>query len=670
MHSLIRVSSTEAGMISMSERDEVMTDEDVMGDTVEKTMAGETAELEAVETVEAERREKRTSIIKDVWSGIYANKASLVSLVFIIFLALIAIITRLFPQVLPFDPNMQNLSQSKMPPSAEHWFGTDLQGRDVFCRVLVGTQISLTVGFAAVAISLFAGVMLGTIAGYRGGITDTIIMRIMDMVLAIPSILLAIAFMAALGRGVDKAVIAIGLVSIPEYARIVRSEILSIKENDYVAAARVIGDSDWQIIFRHVLPNALPSIIVRATLGISTAVLDTAALGFLGLGVQPPFAEWGDMLGRGRSDLLHAQWLMVFPGLAIMLTVLAFNLLGNGIRDGLDPKTQTSGRMLLEVKKLTTVFPVSGGLVTAVDDVSFSVDSGQTLAIVGESGSGKSVTALSIIGLLSPPGRVDGGQVLFEGNNLLELSPKEYRALRGNNIAMIFQEPMTSLNPVFRVGEQIAEAIRAHTEMDRKEAMEHAIEMLYRVGIPSPSARARDYPHQLSGGMRQRVMIAMALSCNPRLLIADEPTTALDVTIQAQILELINRLQEETDMSVLLVTHDLGVVSEVADQVAVMYCGRIVEASDVRTLFFDPKHPYTMGLLKSVPQIDDESTERLYMIKGSVPNPLELPAGCSFSDRCDYATAVCREKRPEAQTVGGSRVVCHLYDGTEKASKL
>lgn len=287
-----------------------------------------------------ERKEKHESLWKDVWAGIYSNKASLISLGFILILAIIAIVTKVFPQVLPYDPYAQDLGSALLAPSSEHWFGTDQQGRDIFSRVLVGTQISLTVGFAAVAISLSVGVLLGSIAGYWGGAVDTVIMRIMDMMLSIPSILLAIAFMAALGPGIEKAVIAIGLVAIPEYARIVRSEILSIKEHDYIAAARVIGDSNAAIIFRHIVPNILPSIIVRATLGISTAVLDTAALGFLGLGVQPPLAEWGDMLGRGRSEIFRAPWLMIFPGLAIMLTVLAFNLLGNGIRDGLDPKAR------------------------------------------------------------------------------------------------------------------------------------------------------------------------------------------------------------------------------------------------------------------------------------------------------------------------------------------
>ena len=285
-------------------------------------------------------REKREGIWRDVIAGIVSNKASLVSGIFILVLAVIAIVTAVAPGILPYDPYQQDLGQSLLPPSAEHWFGTDLQGRDIFCRVMVGTQISLSVGLIAVAFSLTIGVILGSIAGYKGGWIDTVIMRVMDMMLAIPSILLAIAIMAALGPGIEKAVVAIGLVSIPEYARIVRSEILAIKENDYVAAARVIGDSNFKIVFRHVLPNALPSIIVRATLGISTAILDAAALGFLGLGVQPPAAEWGDMLGRGRNELFRAPWLMIFPGMAITLTVLAFNLLGDGIRDGLDPKAR------------------------------------------------------------------------------------------------------------------------------------------------------------------------------------------------------------------------------------------------------------------------------------------------------------------------------------------
>lgn len=284
--------------------------------------------------------EKPESQWKAMWDSLKQNKAAMISLAFIIVLALIAIITAIFPQILPHDPYNQDLTKSFVAPNSQYWFGTDQLGRDIFSRIMVGTRISLTVGLLAVAISLTIGVCVGSVAGYLGGKIDAFIMRIMDIMLSIPSILLAIAFMAALGQGIDKAIIAISLVSIPEYARIVRGEILSVKENDYVQAAKVVGNRDGRIIFRHILPNVLSSIIVRATLGISSAILDAAALGFLGLGVQPPAAEWGDMLGRARGFIFQSPYTLIFPGLAITLTVLAFNLLGDGLRDALDPKSR------------------------------------------------------------------------------------------------------------------------------------------------------------------------------------------------------------------------------------------------------------------------------------------------------------------------------------------
>ena len=321
--------------------------------------------------------------------------------------------------------------------------------------------------------------------------------------------------------------------------------------------------------------------------------------------------------------------------------------------------------MLLSVKNLSTEFPVKKGIVRAVEDVSFDVDQGEILAIVGESGSGKSVTSLSIMGLLAEPGHVAGGSMEFEGKDLATLSEKQYRELRGNDMAMIFQEPMTSLNPVYRVGNQIVEAIRTHEKVSKAEAKARAVDLLRKVGIPSPEARINDYPHQMSGGMRQRVMIAMALACNPKLLIADEPTTALDVTIQAQILDLLRRLRDDTGMAVLLITHDLGVVSETADRVVVMYCGQVVEEAEVRTLFDHPMHPYTLGLLKSIPRLEDDDSKRLYMIKGMVPNPLEMPPGCHFSDRCDSCMDVCRTKVPELVDVDGHKVRCFLYESAD-----
>jgi len=321
---------------------------------------------------------------------------------------------------------------------------------------------------------------------------------------------------------------------------------------------------------------------------------------------------------------------------------------------------------LLEVKNLETHFPTRAGLVRAVNDVSFSLDRGELLGLVGESGCGKSITALSIMRLIAPPGKTVGGEILFEDKNLLALSNAEMRAIRGDDIAMIFQDPMTSLNPVYTVGEQIAEALRLHRKLSRKAAREAAINAMSEVAIPDPARRASDYPHQLSGGMRQRVMIAMALACDPKLLIADEPTTALDVTIQAQILELLDELRKTRELAVLLITHDLGVVAEVADRVAVMYTGKIVEESPVEELFARPKHPYTEGLLRSVPKLTAEHVlklERLETIEGTVPSPTNLPPGCHFAPRCPYRMQRCVEGEIPLYPIGDEVTArCVLYD--------
>jgi peptide/nickel transport system ATP-binding protein len=315
---------------------------------------------------------------------------------------------------------------------------------------------------------------------------------------------------------------------------------------------------------------------------------------------------------------------------------------------------------LLEVRHLRTSFRLEeGGEFTAVDGVSFSVDGGRTLGIVGESGCGKSVTSLSIMGLLPKgQGRISGGSVRFEGRDLATLSPEEMRRLRGGRMAMIFQEPMTSLNPAFTIGDQLVEAIRVHRDMDAAQAREHAIEMLRRVRIPSPERRIDEYPHKLSGGMRQRVMIAMALACEPKLLIADEPTTALDVTIQAQVLDLMRTLREETGTAIILITHDLGVVAELADDVVVMYAGRIVERAPVRQLFERPQHPYTIGLLGSIPSMHLEQ-ERLHAIEGQVPTPMTKVQGCRFAPRCPFAVARCRAEDPPLLAMGeGQEAAC------------
>lgn len=319
---------------------------------------------------------------------------------------------------------------------------------------------------------------------------------------------------------------------------------------------------------------------------------------------------------------------------------------------------------LLQIKNLKTYFYTDEGIVKAVDDVSIRINKGETLCVVGESGCGKSITAMSILRLIpNPPGRIEEGEIIFEGRDLLKLSEEEVRSIRGNKISMIFQEPMTSLNPVFTIGNQIVEAIMLHQNLNKKAAVEKAVEVLKLVGIPRSDEIINAYPHELSGGMRQRVMIAMAMVCNPKLLIADEPTTALDVTIQAQILDLMRKLKEETKTSIMLITHDLGVVAEMADYISVMYSGKIVEEAEVSKLFKNPLHPYTAGLMESKPQIHIDK-EKLYAIPGQVPSPFDLPKGCYFYPRCERAMDICEQCAPKLKQIHeGHYVACHLYGG-------
>ena len=325
---------------------------------------------------------------------------------------------------------------------------------------------------------------------------------------------------------------------------------------------------------------------------------------------------------------------------------------------------------LLQVKNLKTYFFTDGGVVKSVDDVSFNVKPGKTLGVVGESGCGKSITSLSIMQLVeTPPGKIVDGEIIYNGENLLVKDKDELRKIRGGEIAMIFQEPMTSLNPVFTVGQQIMEALMIHTDMDKTKAKERAIEMLKLVRFPLAEKRFIEYPHQLSGGMRQRVMIAMALSCNPKLLICDEPTTALDVTIQAQILDLINELKEKLGTSIMMITHDLGVIAEVADDVMVMYAGKIVEYGTADQIFETPMHPYTHGLMNCIPKLNDDNETRLHVIPGMVPSPDRMPKGCAFCPRCSEAKKICEEKMPELIEIDGQKVRCFKYTSEWEEAK-
>lgn len=615
------------------------------------------------------------------------HRSSQVGLVLLGFYALLILLGPLLVKGNPTsNVYYQNLGESLLHSSHAHWLGTDQLGRDELVRLILGARYTIFIGIGAVLVGMLIGVPLGGISGFYRGRIDMVIQRFIDVTLAFPHFLLALSLVAALGPGLGNLIIAVALASFPRFVRLIRASVLSVRELPFTDAARMLGVSERRVLWRHVMPNSLTPVIVQAPLELGSAILTASGLGFLGLGVAQPTPEWGTMLGESRNFIFGDSRLVTYPGLAIVGAILAFNLLGDGLRDVLDPRLRSRIRIpkkkaqrpdltkqiaeegivraLLEVHNLSTHFHTSAGLYRAVDGVDLTMYERKTLCVVGESGSGKSVTALSVMGLVDAPGEIQShSQVLFARRNLLYSSEKQMRSIRGRDITMIFQEPMTSLDPVYPVGYQIAEAIRAHEPVNRKVAMDRAVELMRLVGISSPERRAREYPHQLSGGMRQRVMIAAALSCNPKLLIADEPTTALDVTIQAQILELMKDLRDRLGMAILMITHDLGVVAEMADEVAVMYSGQIVETGSVADIFAHPQHPYTEALLESMPVLGMDKTQPLHVIEGSVPSPLHWPPGCRFAPRCRYVFDRCRTQSPPLMVVGEQKAACWLREG-------
>ncbi len=554
-------------------------------------------------------------------------------------------------------------------PSGDHWLGTDDLGRDLLTRVLFGARTSLLVSAGIVALAVAIALPLALLAGVRGGRTDAVIMRLTDAMFAFPPLVLALTIVALRGRSLPNLVVAIGIVFVPSLVRLIRGQVLAVREETYVEAARSVGTGSGRIALRHVLPNVASPLIIQVSVSLGFALLAEAGLSFLGLGPPPPIPTWGGMMDRSYDIVLSEPWQIFVPGVAITLTVLAYNLIGDGLRDALGrtgpvparpakaalADVETAGDALVEVRDLGVEFARGDDWVRVVDGVDLSLPAGRTLALVGESGCGKTVTALALMGLLPRrTGRVAEGSIRFDGRELVDLPPGALRAIRGREMAMIFQEPDTSLNPAFTVGDQIAEMVRIHRGAGRRAAMLAAIEALERVEIPDPAARARNYPHELSGGMRQRAMIAMALACGPRVLLADEPTTALDVTIQAQILDLLTSLRDEMGMAMIFVTHDLGVVAAIADDVAVMYAGEIVELASVEELFARPRHPYTEALIRSLPQAAAPG-ERLTTIPGQVPDPADWPTGCHFAGRCPHVQDRCRQAPVEL--VDGVRCV-------------
>ena len=506
--------------------------------------------------------------------------------------------------------------------------------------------------------------------------------------------MLAIAVAGILGPGVGNVILSLSIVFIFGFTRLARGATLATREEPFVEASRAAGSRIPRILSHRILPNVRSPLLIAATFGIAAALAAEAGLAYLGLGPRPPTASWGSMLREAYDRALYqAAWQLLVPSITIALTIFAFVVLGEGLRDVLgggrsDRRRRTERRglttvvressaaepatlpappagrddTLLSIEHLSVEFVSDRGTARVVDDVSLTIRPGEMVGLVGESGSGKTVTSLSVIRLVpSPPGRIVEGSIWFDGHDLLDLSFKQMRAVRGAQISMVFQDPMTSLDPTFTVGKLLLEAQTIHTKVTRAQGRARSIELLEMVGVPAPETRLRQYPHQLSGGLRQRVMIALALANEPRLLIADEPTTALDVTIQAQILDLLRSLQRELGMAVLFVTHDLGVIADLCDRVAVMYAGQIVEEAAVHDLFEHPKHPYTEGLLGAMPQVG-RLDERLTVIRGQVPMPHQLPAGCRFAARCDHAVDACRAAPVPLTASSNSMVRCVRAD--------
>lgn len=571
------------------------------------------------------------------------------------------------PWIAPFDPFTPAIRHRLEAPSSIYWLGTDDLGRDVLSRLVWGARTALIASFESVSIGVAIGVSLGLLSGYAGGWFDRIAMRVCDVMQSIPAVLLALALIGVLGKGLGNAMLAVGIIFSISFMRITRAMALAEREQLYVDAARVLGLRPVPIMLRQILPNIAGPLIVQISISLGTALLIEAMLSFLGVGADSTQVSWGSMLETARQFQDEQPLLPVMPGLAITLTVLSFNLLGDTLRDLLmpgsaaiasprRPSTQTTApplpafepkacnpeqeTHLLEVQQLTVHASAGRGTAELLSGVSFRVRRGEVLGLVGESGCGKSMTANSILGLLPRGAYIAGGSVQFTGKELVGLPEEALRQIRGRRIGMVFQDPSAALSPTHTIGTQLVDIVRAHQPMSRERAQARAIELLELVGVPDPKRRLSDYPHQFSGGMAQRVVIAGALACNPELLIADEPTTALDVTIQAQVLDLLAELRQRLGMSVLLITHDLGVVADLCDRVAVMYAGQIVETGTASEILTTPRHPYTAALLGAMPR-GKASQRTLVTIPGRVPPAWAWPDGCRFHPRCVYAQDAC-----------------------------
>lgn len=628
------------------------------------------------------------------------SKMSIGTKISVIFILALIVCAVFAPLIAPHDPS--EITLNYRTPSGDHPFGTDNLGRDVLSRVLYGARYSLVIGLSSIAFALIAGALIGAVAAVSRTWISEVIMRCIDIIMSIPGIALAAVFVSILGQSMIGIVISIGILYVPQIARIVRANIISEYGKDYVRAGIVSGARAPWLLIKHVTRNIAAPVMVFTTLSVADAIVFEASLSFINAGIPEPTPTWGNILSSAKEGVIYGFWWQaLFPGLAIMLTVLCLNILSEGITDAMvaaptapieqnenekdlkreedrilvDPVAayaaqaetleaslmalkeaeakrtdrltpHSTAEPVIEVKDLCIKFPRHGD-VNVVDHLNFAVRPGETMGLVGESGCGKSITSLAIMGLLDPKAQISG-EILFEGENIVGISQKRYNALRGHEIAMIYQDALSSLNPSMLIKAQMKQLIsRGGTRT--------AEELLELVGL-DPQRVLESYPHELSGGQRQRVLIAMALTRDPKLIIADEPTTALDVTVQKQVIDLLNDLREKLGFAMIFVSHDLALVAKVAHSITVMYAGQVVEQGSTTEILTDPHHEYTRGLLGSVTSIEAGSG-RLHQVPGTVPSPADFPKGDRFAPRSSRPTRGL-DVRPVMKQVPGT---LHYY---------
>ena len=613
----------------------------------------------------------------------FRNVTFLLAASFVALLVGAAIFAPLFA---PQNPEAQNLSSLFQGPGVSHLLGTDELGRDLLSRLIYGGRESLLGVGEALGVYLLIGMVLGLIAGYLGGIIDDVVVWIANLSFAVPQIIVILAILAIFSNDSSAAMFVLGILGGPGLAVFVRGAVRAVKEEQFVAAAKVAGLNRLQIIRRHVLPMIVGPVTVQVSLFAGIALIFQTGLDYLGIGTQPPTPSWGGMVAEASGFLARDPWMVVPAGVIVTLTIVSFGLIGDTVRDWYSGRSEvslasatttlatpsatsengfsghqsnsasdsqmnanlllasaTESEPMLKVSNITvSVMKPSGHRTPVVEGISFRLEAGESLGIVGESGSGKTVTALALIGLLPQGLSVTSGEIKLGGTVMSGSDDQEIRRLRGSTISMISQEPTASLDPSFSVGAQVIEVLRRHGRGSRNDARREMLELLELVKLPDPVSVAKKYPHELSGGMAQRVSIATALAGRPKLLIADEPTTALDVTVQAEILALLRELREKSGLAMILVSHDFGVIADSCDRAVVMYAGQVVEMADVRTLFDSPRHPYTRGLLSSNPHYANAPHSPLESIPGAVPRLGTWPIGCHFASRCSLSTAECQ----------------------------